>query len=94
MNLKKPSALQITLLESNHGSQVREGMRDFLSEVVEALRKDQMLASANGRPEAQSMAGACLALEELAKNLTRLQEAPRQVIRFQHPETLHAITPT
>ena len=85
MNIRKPTAEQAKLIDAHSGSQVRFGVREYLKDVINTMRREQLEASAQALPQSQGMAGACIALEQLQAILSKISERKPVVMRF--PQT-------
>ena len=87
MKIRKPTELQMRLMDASAGGQVRLGVREYLAEVIETLRQEQLSASSQALPQAQGMAGACLALEQLQTILGKISERKAPMIQFSNLST-------
>lgn len=93
MKIKKPTEEQLTLMDSNSGSQVRMGVREYLDAVLLTLRREHLDASSKALPQAQGMAGACIALEQLQTILGKINERKPAVMTFPAQSTSPGLAP-
>ncbi len=82
MKIRKPTDDQIKDMDANSGSQVRMGVREYLASVLETLRSEHLVASSQALPQAQGMAGACIALEQLQTILGKINERKAPMLHF------------
>ena len=82
MKIRKPTEEQLKLMDANSGSQVRMGVREYLDAVLQTLRREHLDASSKALPQAQGMAGACIALEQLQAILSKINERKPTIMKF------------
>lgn len=82
MKIRKPTEEQLKDMDASSGSQVRLGVREYVEAVLQTLRREHLEASSKALPEAQGMAGACIALEQLQTILGKINERKPLIMKF------------